>query len=518
MYLLVSTLICFYRIIFRYLIKINHGAKSDKFINIVIYGAGGAGAQLLSSLKNQDSIEVIAFVDDNPKLWGLEIDNVRIFKPEYLKILKKEGIVDQIVLAIPSISNSSRLKIIENLKNFGISVYQVPSLLDLIKGEININQLNKINVVDLLGRDVVEPQFNLLKKNITDQSVLVTGAGGSIGQELCRQILKLKPSLLVIMDLSEVSLYNIDKELSELINKSQIELINVLGSCTNKELIDDLLAKKTINIIFHAAAYKHVPLVETNPVEALRNNVISTLNLCEASLKYQVDRFVLISSDKAVRPTNLMGASKRLSELIIKRYSSKSYSNKSSLKKFKSTIFSSVRFGNVLGSSGSVVPLFEKQIHKGGPVTLTHPEITRFFMTIQEASELVIQSSALAKSGDLFLLEMGKPVKILDLAKNMIRLNGKKVKESLSDIDAIEIIFTGLRKGEKLYEELLINDKAEKTSHPRIYREIEENFINEDFDLEIRNLSNALERFDQKESISILSKLVPEWKVADYLL
>ncbi len=320
------------------------------------------------------------------------------------------------------------------------------------------------------------------------------------------------------MDSSEAALYSIDKELSETLNDKKINFINVLGSCTNKELLDDLLSKNSINIIFHAAAYKHVPLIETNPVAALKNNFISTLNLCDASLKYKVDRLVLISSDKAVRPTNLMGASKRLSELIIKRFAAKSVFDKIDHEKIKSTIFSSVRFGNVLGSSGSVVPLFEKQIHRGGPVTLTHPEITRFFMTIQEAAELVIQSSALAKGGDLFLLEMGKPVKILDLAKKMIRLNGKSLKKSSNDQDSIEIIFTGLRKGEKLYEELLINDKSEKTSHPRIYREIEERYTDPDFDLKIKNLSNSLASFDQKESIFILSELVPEWKVASYLL
>ena len=399
LYLILSSLICFYRIIFRYLLKLNANFLKNNFTNVVIYGAGSAGVQLLSSLRVANSIRVKAFVDDDSKLWGLEIDDIKIYSPKYLedKSIKKN--IDQIVLAMPSISNSIRSKIIDNLKTLTIPVFQVPTLNDLIKGNLNISQLNKINVIDLLGRDTVEPKFNLLEKNIKNKSVFVTGAGGSIGQELCRQILMLGPKKLIICDSSEVALYSIDKELSLLLVGSKIKLVTILGCCTNKNLIDDLLSTQKVNIIFHAAAYKHVPLIEINPISALKNNTFSTLNLCKAAEKNNVERFVLISSDKAVRPTNVMGASKRLSELIIKRFD---YKNSTKNKNQSKTLYSSVRFGNVLGSSGSVVPLFEQQIRKGGPVTLTHPEITRFFMTIEEAAQLVIQSSSLAKGGDLF--------------------------------------------------------------------------------------------------------------------
>jgi FlaA1/EpsC-like NDP-sugar epimerase len=427
---------------------------------VVIYGAGASGRQLQTALYQGQDFYPIAFIDDNPSLVGSVVQNLRVYHASDLKDLVTKRLVKKILLAIPSCSPSKRSEIISSLENISCEVLSVPNMSDLISGRSRIDQLNMVSIDDLLGRESAQPIDQLLAQDIFQKNVLVTGAGGSIGSELCRQIIKQKPSKLVLFELSEYFLYQIHRELEIIISELNIsiELVPLLGSVQRYHRLESVFKYQKIHTIYHAAAYKHVPIVENNIVEGIRNNVFGTLYAAQAAIAAKVQRFVLISTDKAVRPTNTMGATKRFAELILQALSSQQ----------SLTNFGIVRFGNVLGSSGSVIPLFKSQLKSGGPLTVTHEEITRYFMTIPEASQLVIQAGAMSSGGDVFLLDMGEPVRIYDLAKRIIRLSGKSLKDIDHPDGEIEIKITGLRPGEKLYEELLIDASAETTRHPRI--------------------------------------------------
>lgn len=429
-------------------------------IPVVIYGAGLTGRQLQQSLYQGNEFYPVAYVDDDKTLHGYMLQGIAVVSPNQLDALIARHDVEKILLAIPNSTRARRLEIIKNLEHLNCEVLSVPSLAELVSGRAKISNLSEVSIDDLLGRESVEPINELLTANITNKNVMVTGAGGSIGSELCRQILRQNPSRLVLFELSEYALYSIDHELKEFCIAENIttEVIPLLGSVQRQHRLQSVMRYMDINTIYHAAAYKHVPLVEFNVIEGIRNNVFGTLFTAQAAIDAGVETFVLISTDKAVRPTNTMGTTKRLAELVLQALAGEQ----------KKTRFCMVRFGNVLGSSGSVIPLFRQQIRSGGPVTVTHPEITRFFMTIPEASQLVIQAGAMAIGGDVFVLDMGKPVKIIDLARRMISLSGLTVKDKKNPHGEIEIHISGLRPGEKLYEELLIGDNVSGTSHSLI--------------------------------------------------
>ena len=431
---------------------------------VAIYGAGSAGVQLASSLIHGNEYAPMFFVDDDEVKWYKTIRGLKVYPPaELIKMTHIYHIIE-VLLAIPSVPLSRRREIIGNLEANSIYVKTLPGLASIVSGEVKFSDIKEVDIEDLLGRLPVPPDSKLLSKNISGKTVLVTGAGGSIGSELSRQIAGLNPERLIVLDSSEFALYNIEQELRN--RFAYISLITVLGNVTNAKLIEQLIAKYRINTIYHAAAYKHVPMVEANPLSGLENNALGTFVIAQAALNARVDNVVLISTDKAVRPTNVMGASKRLAELILQSFAAIS----------GHTIFNMVRFGNVLGSSGSVVPLFKRQIRVGGPITVTHPDIIRYFMTIPEAVQLVIQAGNMAHGGEVFVLDMGDPVKIVDLAKKMVYLSGLTIKDAENPGGDIEIKYTGLRPGEKLYEELLIGDNPGKTEHERIMK-ANESFI-----------------------------------------
>ncbi len=427
---------------------------------VIIYGAGSAGRQLAVALHNSGEYQAVAFIDDNIKKRGEFLSGIEVFHSKDVNYVINLKSVNKILLAIPSLTRSRRKEILLKLEALPIRVMSIPCVSDLVNGKQHIDEIKEVDIVDLLGRESVTPNPKLLKSDIIDKIVMVTGAGGSIGSELCRQIIKQKPSKLILFELSEFGLYKIEKELNQLLSELglNIELIPLLGSVQRKNRLTAVFNAFKVQTLYHAAAYKHVPLVEHNVVEGVRNNVFGTLFTAQAAIEADVETFVLISTDKAVRPTNVMGASKRMAELVLQALANQQHN----------TRFCMVRFGNVLGSSGSVVPLFRKQIEKGGPVTLTHQEITRYFMTIPEAAQLVIQAGAMGKGGDVFVLDMGQPVKIRDLAVKMIHLSGLEVKSEHNLHGDIEIKCTGLRPGEKLYEELLVGDNVSGTKHERI--------------------------------------------------
>ena len=468
-------------------------------LRVAIYGAGEAGAQLAAALRLAGNHKIVAFLDDSPAYRSRSINGVAIQSPEVLETL--EGSIDQVLLAIPSLTRSERRRIVDHLQSRGFPVLQVPSVDDLTSGRACIDTLRPIAIEDLLGRDEVPADQQLLGPGIHDAVVCVTGAGGSIGSELCRQILRLSPSRLILLERSEAALYAIEQEFrSNFSHRVPIEL--VLGSAADRQLLLRVFVDHAVELVFHAAAYKHVPLVEVNPLAGLSNNVCSTHQVCLAASATGVRQVVLISTDKAVRPTNVMGASKRLAELVVQAHATER----------SCTRFSMVRFGNVLGSSGSVVPLFRRQIAAGGPITLTHPEITRYFMTISEAASLVLQASVLAQGGDVFLLDMGEPVLIKDLAKQMVRLSGLSLRDDANPGGDIEIICTGLRPGEKLYEELLIDAKSQPTAHPLIYRAEECSLSPEILWPKLDALESSIASQNSSEVLKILADLVPEWK------
>ena len=461
--------------------------------NVIIYGAGEAGRELFESLKHSYKYNVVAYIDDDNHLAGAYLHGKKIYAEHELISLIETFKVAQVILAMPSMGRASKKQIMDQLSDISVKINDVPSLRELADERVTVSHIQPIDILDVLGRDIVEPVAELLQKNITNQSVLVTGAGGSIGSELCRQIIKNKPKCLVLYEQSEYALYTIEQELrnkkKENVEYQDIEIVSIIGSVVNEKKLIDIFKNHHINTIYHAAAYKHVPIVESNPFEGTINNTKGTYHCACAAMAAGVDTFVLISTDKAVRPTNVMGASKRLAELVCQGLSQQS----------SHTCFSMVRFGNVLGSSGSVVPLFTKQIEQGGPITITHPEITRYFMTIPEAASLVIQAGAMAFGGEVFVLDMGAPVKIVDLAKRMIRLTGCELKDDDNPDGDIEIIFTGLRPGEKLYEELIIGeDNIEKTFHPLIMQAMEHSFPLEDIE---NILFEFIERSKQQDIV-----------------
>ena len=508
----VTSISCTARIVLRDLIVYLNNKKKDDS-GVLIYGAGAAGARLLSLLKLENKFFVKGFVDDDNSLWGRSISGVNIYPPSEISNLKLTRNINKVLLAIPSLSKKNLKMILSKLTKSNINVLRIPNLTDIIAGKSKIDNLRPINFEDLLGRDVVNPNhYNTLSKDFNQKVFLITGAGGSIGSQLCREIYTFNPSKIILFELSEPSLYNIYQELKDL-NSSRIDIIPILGTATDYNLVNKVIAENKVNIIFHAAAYKHVPMVEMNPLQGIKNNVVSTKVVCECAKRNNVEKFVLISSDKAVRPTNLMGASKRISELVVQ--ASQNNDIKENLDFKSRTIFLMVRFGNVINSSGSVIPLFQKQIKEGGPITLTHEKINRYFMTINEACQLVIHSSSLAKGGDLFLLDMGNPVEIKKIAEQMISLSGLTLKNSANPKGDIEIVITGLRPGEKLYEELLIENNSLKTKHPLIYR-AKEKFIKYS---ELNPLIDELEKSccnqDLKNTFRIVSKIVPEW-VSNY--
>ncbi|WP_368941360.1 polysaccharide biosynthesis protein [Citrobacter werkmanii] len=448
--------ICGSRLLFRMLLTYAVRGR----IPVIIYGAGASGRQLLTALRQVDEYFPVAFVDDNPLLNKVVIHGVTVYPRKSLeKLIPRYGI-KKILLAMPSISIEKRKEVITNLENLPCEVMSIPGMVDLVEGKAQIMSLKKVSIDDLLGREPVIPSEELLAKNIRGKVVMVTGAGGSIGSEICRQIIFQRPKALILFEVSEFALYSIEKELTALVLKSNndVPIIPLMGSVQKLHRLKNIMRTFNVDTVYHAAAYKHVPLVEYNVVEGVRNNIFGTLYCAQAAISSKVETFILVSTDKAVRPTNTMGATKRVAELVLQALAQEQ----------STTCFSMVRFGNVLGSSGSVVPLFEKQIEQGGPVTLTHKDIIRYFMTIPEASQLVIQAGAMAKGGDVFVLDMGDPVKIYDLATRMIKLCGLSVKDESNPDGDIAIYITGLRPGEKLYEELLIGEKVLATSHPRI--------------------------------------------------
>lgn len=487
------------------LLKLQAGWGRQPQVQALIYGAGDAGVQLAAALRYARSHRVLAFLDDDPNLWGRHINGIPVVSPKRLEGLIAARLPSQILLAMPSISRSRRRHIVDQLHPWGIPVLQVPSVQEITSGRARIEALQPIAIEELLGRDPVAPDPLLLAASVSGRCVLVTGAGGSIGAELCRQILALAPERLLLLERSEPALYAIDQELRR--SAISLPLIEpVLGSVGDRALLEQLFARHRVQTVFHAAAYKHVPLVEANPLVGLQNNVFGSRTLLQAATAHGVERFVLISTDKAVRPTNVMGASKRLAELVLQATAAELAVQGNPM------LCCLVRFGNVLGSSGSVVPLFRHQIAAGGPITLTHPEIIRYFMTIPEAVQLVLQASALAQGGDCFLLDMGDPVKILDLARQMVVLSGLTLRDAQHPDGDIEIVCTGLRPGEKLYEELLIEADSQPTPHPLIYRAHETFLPPEQLWPQLAALGVALAAHDQQAALVLLARLVPEWQ------
>lgn len=495
----------------------------------LIYGVGSAGRQLASGITSNKEMLVKGFIDDDPHLQGSTVNGISVYPNTDVQDLIHRLDITDVLLAIPSASQDRRSEIIASLNGCGVRVRTLPGLNDLASGRVRVSDLHDLDMNDLLGRAVVPPEVELLEKNIRNQVIVVTGAGGSIGSELCRQIIKYSPKELILIDSSEHSLYLIYEELKlaligleddffagngddqpSLSPLSQsglsIKLVPCLASVRDSDLLLKIFRTHQPATVFHAAAYKHVPLVEQNPAEGIRNNVFGTFTCAQVSLECGVRNFILVSTDKAVRPTNVMGASKRIAELVLQAMAEVSSAGD------HVTNFSMVRFGNVLGSSGSVAPLFSAQIAAGGPITLTHSEVTRYFMTIPEAAQLVIQASSMATGGDVFVLDMGKPVRIYDLAAKMVYLSGLLVKDDDHPHGDIEIKVTGLRPGEKLYEELLIGDNPQLTAHPKIMKAHEEFLSWNDLQRELENLNLALEASDAKLIREMLKKLVPGYQ------
>lgn len=469
---------------------------------VLIYGAGGSGVQLATALGSGAEYLPVGFLDDNQNLWKSTVNGLPVYNPSCLKELVVNHSITHVLLALPSINKNQRREILESLSEYRVHVKTVPNMPEIISGE-SVDSLRDVEAEDLLGRDTVPADPSLIGRSVAGKTVFVSGAGGSIGSEICRQVIKNNPKALVLYEMCEYALYSIEKELSEALSASghSILIYPVLGNVLDEVRVYRVLEHFGVDTIYHAAAYKHVPMVEHNIFEGIRNNAFGTKVIAEAAMKKGVERFVLISTDKAVRPTNVMGATKRLSELVLQDLATRS----------GKTVFSMVRFGNVLGSSGSVVPLFRQQINEGGPVTVTHPEITRFFMTIPEAASLVIQAGSMAKGGDVFVLDMGQPVKITELAEKMIKLMGFEIKRSDST-DGIEISFSGLRPGEKLYEELLIGGDVIGTAHPKILRAQEELLTREELSSLITSLSESMLQEDSKLARSLLEKSVTGFK------
>jgi len=460
--LIYATLLCAFAIAMRLLIRaLGQGMTREKPENVAIYGAGPNGIQLMEALRKNPNYRVRLFIDDNPELSGKNLGGVQINNLDHAKKKLKKLDIETLLLAIPSDIDATRRRVLDMLSDHPLKVKTIPSISNLITGEFEIAKLRDIKIEDLLGREPVQHNPDLMAKTIFKKTVLVTGAGGSIGSELCRQVIVCKPERLILLDVSEFAIYSVIQDFRNNSVIDQIDIIPIIGSVQDKQLVTNLFRRFAVDTVFHAAAYKHVPLMETNAMQCISNNVFGTLNLVEIAAKEKVGNFILISTDKAVRPTSVMGASKRMAEIICQSPPIRN----------SKTCFTIVRFGNVLGSSGSVVPLFKEQIKNGGPITITHPDITRYFMTITEAAQLVIQAGSIGNGGEVFILDMGKPIKIIDLASKMAALAGLKPllnPQKPTKNDEIAIIVSGLRPGEKLFEELSYSKKFSKTIHPRI--------------------------------------------------
>lgn len=493
----------------RYLVRYFYlwGTKPRTAKRVAIYGAGEAGARLCSVLLGGPDFEPVVFIDDRCALQGSQINGLPVHGPEDLPKLVVTRKIDRVLLAMPSASHRRRREVLAGLEPLSVHVQSLPDLADIISGKAHIDELRDVDVCDLLGRDPVPPNPHLFASCIARKSVMVTGAGGSIGSELCRQILRVTPTRLVLFELSELALYNIERELREIAARDQleVEIIPLLGNANDSQRVREVLLAYAVQTVYHAAAYKHVPIVEHNVIRGIHNNVICTWNTAQAALETAVETFVLISTDKAVNPTNVMGATKRLAELVLQGLQERT----------TGTRFCMVRFGNVLGSSGSVVPLFQEQIRRGGPVTVTHPQVIRYFMTIPEAAQLVIQAGSMAKGGDVFVLDMGRPVRIDDLARRMINLMGLSVRDPNNPDGDIEITYMGLRSAEKLFEELLIGNNITKTDHPMIMRAMEHSIPWARMQQILDSLSSALQNNDCARALSILREAVAEYRPAE---
>lgn len=500
------------RFFVRYLFARTLNGKSAA--RVAIYGAGDAGARLSSVLMGGPDFEPVAFIDDKKSLQGSSINGLTVFGLDVLPQLVRQQQIERILLAMPSASRRRRREILTSLEPLGLHVQSLPHLTDLIAGKARIDDLSDVDVADLLGRDSVPPNPRLFSSCIRNKCVLVTGAGGSIGSELCRQIMQLAPTRLVLFEMSEIALYTIERELNEIALRDQlnVDVVPLLGNAHHRQRVREVLTAYGVQTIYHAAAYKHVPIVEHNVIEGIHNNVISTWYTAEAAIETGVETFVLISTDKAVNPANVMGATKRLAELVLQGLQERS----------TGTRFCMVRFGNVLASSGSVVPLFQEQIRRGGPVTVTHPDVIRYFMTIPEAAQLVIQAGSMAKGGDVFVLDMGRPVRIDDLARRMVNLMGLTVRTADNPEGDIEIEYTGLRTAEKLFEELLIGTNVTGTDHPMILRAMEHRLPWMRMQQVLNDLLIALSNFDCHRALAMLTEAVAEYngqgiEISDYV-
>ena len=478
---------------------------------VVIYGAGDAGIQLASALRVSKEMQPIAFIDSDSSLHGTYLGGIKVLHPKKLERFALRGKVDEVLIAMPSASKLTLRSLLKEIENYSVKVRILPGLAELAEGKVLVSELKEVDISDLLGRKEAEANQDLINKNIAQKVVLITGAGGSIGSEISRQVAR-KASKVILLDTNEYALYSIKNEIENLLPET--ELHAVLGSVTNKKRITEICKAFAVDTVYHAAAYKHVPLVEENPFEAVFNNIIGTQACVQAAIDAEVETFVLISTDKAVRPTNIMGATKRFSEMILQSLAAKEDIA-------KRTRITMVRFGNVLGSSGSAIPLFQQQIRDGGPLTVTDPEVARYFMTIPEAAELVIQAGAMGQGGDLFVLDMGEPVQILELAKRLISLSGKEVKNEENPEGDIEIIFTGLRPGEKLFEELLIGDDVRDTQHRQIFKANEE-YISwkevEEYLIEIKEASSSSDHIKLRNIFQqTVSGFKPEKDIVDVI-
>jgi FlaA1/EpsC-like NDP-sugar epimerase len=508
-------------------LSFGNAGRRDALPKVAIYGAGAAGNQLVAALRAGRSVQPVAFVDDDKSISTQIIAGLQVYRPLHIQRMIDDTGAQEILLAVPSLSRSRRREILELLEGFPLHVRSVPDFMDLASGRVKVDDLQEVAIADLLGRDVVPPNRALLERCIQGRVVMVTGAGGSIGAELCRQIVAAGPATLLLFEHSEFNLYSIHNELEQRLRRESlaVRLVPILGSIRNAGRVLDVMCTWKVNTVYHAAAYKHVPMVEHNIAEGVLNNVLGSILTAQAAIKAGVEHFVLISTDKAVRPTNVMGSSKRLAEMALQALSGEAapvlFHDEEGLHRVNQTRFSMVRFGNVLGSSGSVIPLFHEQIRKGGPVTVTHPNITRYFMTIPEAAQLVIQAGAMGRGGDVFVLDMGQPVRIAALAEKMIHLSGLSVRSEKNLHGDIAIEFTGLRPGEKLYEELLIGGDVSPTEHPMIQRANEEHLPWNLFKVLLEDLLDAVERDDYDHVRHLLRESVsgyrPEGEIVDWV-
>jgi len=502
-------------------------SRDDGLPRVAIYGAGAAGNQLIAALRIGKAMRPVAFIDDDDSIADRVISGLLVYKPKHIQRMINETGAQEVLLAIPSASRSRRREILDYLEGLSVHVRSVPGFMDLASGRVKVDDIQEVDIADLLGRDPVPAQADLLERCVHGKVVLVTGAGGSIGSELCRQILSLAPRTLLLFEHSEFNLYSIMAELEQSVIREGLstQLLPILGSVRNQSQLFDIMKAWHVDTVYHAAAYKHVPMVEHNIAEGVLNNVIGTLSTAQAALQAGVANFVLISTDKAVRPTNVMGSTKRLAEMTLQALSREIapvlFGDSSNVSHVNKTRFTMVRFGNVLGSSGSVIPLFHKQIKAGGPLTVTHPKITRYFMTIPEAAQLVIQAGSMGQGGDVFVLDMGPPVKIAELAEKMIHLSGLSVRTDRNPQGDVAIEFTGLRPGEKLYEELLIGDNVLATRHPMIMS-AQEDFLTWDvLSLRLQELLHAISSDDYTRVRQLLRETVsgysPDGDIVDWI-